>query len=203
MKVSETKLPGVVLIEPAVFDDPRGFFYEGWSESRYTDVGIPGPFVQDNVSRSTRGTVRGLHLQHPYGQAKLVHVLVGEVFDVAVDLRVGSPHFGQWAGATLSESNRHQLYIPPGFAHGFGVVSDTALFAYKCTEYYHPETEITVAWNDPDIGVRWPFPDPTLSGKDRAGARLKTLTDRLPPYAASVQGLRQNRSGAVERFSHE
>ena len=182
MKVSDTDLPGVVLIEPTVFGDLRGLFYEGWSESRYIDAGIPGPFVQDNVSQSTHRSLRGLHLQHPYGQAKLVHVLVGEVFDVAVDVRVGSPHFGQWTGATLSESNRHQLYIPPGFAHGFCVVSDSALFAYKCTEYYHRETEITVAWNDPDIGVRWPFADPTLSEKDRAGAILSTLTEQLPRY---------------------
>ena len=186
MKVSETNLPGVVLIEPTVFDDARGRFYEGWSESRYADAGVPGSFVQDNVSRSTHGTLRGLHLQHPYGQAKLVHVLVGEVFDVAVDVRVGSPHFGRWTGATLSESNSHQLYIPPGFAHGLCVVSDTALLAYKCTEYYHPETEITVAWNDPGVGVGWPIAEPTLSKKDRAGHALAALKDRLPRYAVSA-----------------
>ena len=183
MNVTETDLPDVVLIAPTVFDDSRGIFYENWSASRYTDAGIPGPFVQDNVSKSTHRTLRGLHLQHPYGQAKLVHVLVGEVFDVAVDVRVGSPPFRRWAGAGLSASNRSQLCIPVGFAHGFCVVSETALLAYKCTEYYHPETEITVAWDDPDIGIRWPFPNPTLSEKDRVGASLTTLTDQLPRYA--------------------
>lgn len=182
MKVRGISLPGVVLIEPTVFDDPRGLFYESWSDARYTDAGMSGPFVQDNVSQSGRGTLRGLHLQHPHGQGKLVHVLVGEVFDVAVDVRVGSPHFGQWGGVTLSESNRFQLYIPPGFAHGFCVGSDTALFCYKCTERYHAETEITVAWNDPDIGICWPLAVPRLSHKDRAGQTLKALGDRLPHY---------------------
>ena len=184
MKVSNTCLPGVIRIEPRVFGDTRGFFYETWSASRYADMGLSSPFVQDNVSKSGRGSLRGLHLQHPHGQGKLVHVLVGEVFDVAVDVRVGSPHFGQWGGVTLSESNRHQLYIPPGFAHGFCVVSDTALFAYKCTERYHAETEITVAWNDPDIGIRWPIAAPTLSKKDKAGQVLKALGDKLPRHGA-------------------
>jgi len=185
MKVSGTDLPGVVLVEPTVFDDPRGLFYESWSDARYAAAGMAGAFVQDNVSRSTHGTLRGLHLQHPHGQAKLVYVLVGEVFDVAVDVRVGSPHFGQWTGATLSESNRHQLYLPPGFAHGFCVVSDTALFAYKCTDYYHRETEIAVAWNDPDIGIRWPITEPSLSKNDRTGLPLAALRDKLPQYRAS------------------
>ena len=189
MKLSETTLPGVVLIEPTAFEDPRGLFYESWSESRYIEAGIPGPFVQDNVSNSTNRTLRGLHLQHPYSQAKLVHVLVGEVFDVAVDVRVGSPHFGQWTGATLSESNRHQLYVPSGFAHGFCVVSDMALFVYKCTGYYHPETELTVAWNDPGVGVDWPFVEPLLSNKDRAGQALVALKDRLPRYVTREQSL--------------
>ena len=182
MNVSETDLPGVVLIAPTIFDDSRGIFYENWSASRYADAGIPGAFVQDNVSTSTHRTLRGLHLQHPYDQAKLVHVLVGEVFDVAVDVRVGSPHFGRWTGAALSASNRSQLYIPAGFAHGFCVVSETALLAYKCTEYYHQETESAVAWDDPDIGIRWPFQNPTLSEKDRVGALLTTLTEQLPRY---------------------
>ena len=186
MKVSETDLPGVVLIAPKVFDDPRGLFYESWSAARYADAGIPGPFVQDNVSRSTHGTLRGLHLQHPHAQGKLVHVLVGEVFDVVVDVRVGSPHFGQWTGVVLSESNRQQFYIPPGFAHGFCVLSEIGLFAYRCTDYYHPEAEITVAWNDPDIGIRWPIAEPSLSRKDRAGAPLSALTDQLPPYAPAA-----------------
>jgi dTDP-4-dehydrorhamnose 3,5-epimerase len=193
MKAIGTDLAGVVLIEPTVFDDPRGLFYESWSESRYAGAGVPGPFVQDNVSRSTHGTLRGLHMQHPRGQGKLVCVLVGEIFDVAVDVRVGSPGFGKWTGATLSEFNRHQLYIPPGFAHGFCVVSDTALIAYKCTEYYHPETELTVAWNDPDIGVRWPVAEPLLSRKDKAGALLRSLTDQLPRYVMSEQERAGNR----------
>ena len=184
MKVSDTDLPGVMRIEPRVFADPRGVFYECWSAARYADAGIAGPFVQDNVSQSGRGTLRGLHLQHPHGQGKLVHVLVGEVFDVAVDVRVGSPHFGQWGGVTLSESARSQLYIPPGFAHGFCVVSETALFCYKCSECYHPETEITVAWNDPDVGIRWPIAAPTLNDKDRVGQTLTALRDRLPRYGA-------------------
>ena len=194
MKVSGTNFSGVMLIEPTVLDDFRGLFYESWSASRYAEVGVPGPFVQDNISSSTHGTLRGLHLQHPRGQGKLVHVLVGEVFDVVVDVRVGSPDFGRWTGATLSETNRHQLYIPPGFAHGFCVVSDAALFAYKCTEYYCPETEITVAWDDPDIGIRWPFAEPTLSRKDRAGAALSSLTARLPHCVTSERAV----SGSVE-----
>ena len=185
MKASGTDLPGVVLIEPTVFEDPRGLLYESWSKTRYADAGVPEPFVQDNVSRSTHGTLRGLHLQHPRGQGKLVYVLVGEVFDVAVDVRVGSPDFGKWTAATLSESNKHQLYIPPGFAHGFCVVSEEALVAYKCTEYYHPETEITVAWNDPDLGVRWPIAKPTLSKKDGSGQTIEELEDKLPPFEPS------------------
>ena len=182
MKVAATELPGVVRIEPRLFGDARGGFFESWLASRYSEAGLPNSFVQDNVSTSARGTLRGLHLQHPYGQGKLVQVLVGEVFDVAVDVRVGSPHFGEWSGATLSEANRHQLYVPPGFAHGFCVLSETALFSYKCTEYYHAETEITVAWNDPDIGVRWPSEEPVLSEKDKTGQTLRTLGDRLPRY---------------------
>jgi len=185
MKSRETDLPGVLLIEPTVFKDPRGFFYESWSQSRYAEAGIPGPFIQDNVSRSTQGTLRGLHLQHPHAQGKLVHVLAGEVFDAAVDVRIGSPRFGQWTGAVLSEGNGHQFYIPPGFAHGFCVISDTALFAYKCTDYYHREAEITVAWDDPDVAIHWPVAEPVLSKKDKAGRRLGTLYGVLPRYAAS------------------
>ena len=182
MKVRGTDLPGVVLIEPTIFDDPRGIFYESWSDARYAEAGIAASFVQDNVSTSSRGTLRGLHLQHPHGQGKLVYVLVGEVFDVVVDVRVGSPQFGQWTGSVLSEDNRHQLYLPPGFAHGFCVISDTALFAYKCSESYHPETELTVAWNDPDIGIRWPLAEPVLSKKDAEGKALAALSERLPRY---------------------
>ena len=182
MRVEATDLPGVVCVEPRLFVDARGGLFESWSASRYGEAGLPSSFVQDNISTSARGTLRGLHLQHPYGQGKLVQVLVGEVFDVAVDVRVGSPHFGRWAGATLSESNRHQLYIPPGFAHGFCVLSASALFSYKCTEYYHAETEITLAWDDQDVGVRWPVAEPVVSKKDKAGQTLRALGDRLPRF---------------------
>jgi dTDP-4-dehydrorhamnose 3,5-epimerase len=188
MKVRGTALPGVMLIEPTIFDDPRGIFYESWSDARYAEAGIVASFVQDNVSTSSRGTLRGLHLQHPHGQGKLVHVLVGEVFDVAVDVRVGSPQFGQWTGAVLSETNKHQLYLPPGFAHGFCVMSDTALFAYKCSESYRPEAEITVAWNDPEIAIRWPLTNPILSEKDREGRTLAQLWPRLPQFKLSDEG---------------
>src|SRR6187200_2074462 len=150
MQVRESKLAGVMVIEPAVFQDGRGFFYESWSARKYEELGLPAQFVQDNVSRSGRGTLRGLHLQSPpHGQGKLVFVLEGEVFDVAVDVRVGSETFGQWVGETLSAQNRRQLYVPPGFAHGFCVVSEHVLFAYKCTEAYAPAAEISVLWNDP------------------------------------------------------
>ena len=169
MKVGTTELPGVVRIEPRVCGDSRGVFFESWSDGRYGEAGLPTVFVQDNVSDSARGTLRGLHLQHPNGQGKLVQVLAGEIFDVAVDVRIGSPNFGQWAGVTLSKANRHQLYIPAGFAHGFCVASDTATVVYKCTEYYRVEHELTLAWNDPEIGVGWPIDEPVLSEKDRAG----------------------------------
>lgn len=182
VKVSKTEIPGVVLIEPRVFEDPRGSFCESWSEVRYSEAGIPARFVQDNISKSVRDTLRGLHLQHPNGQGKLVQALVGEVFDVAVDVRVGSPHFGQWTSAVLSEKNRNQLYIPPGFAHGFCVLSDIALFAYKSSAYYDPDREITVAWNDSQIGIRWPLAEPVLSKKDTAGQALEALGELLPRY---------------------
>src|SRR5438067_4976463 len=152
MKVTETVLPGVLMIEPKAFGDQRGFFMELFSVSRYAAIGIHLPFVQDNISRSRRGVLRGLHFQHPYGQAKLVWVLEGEVFDVVVDIRVGSPTFGEWCGTYLSADNKRQLYIPTGFAHGFVVTSSSALFTYKCTEYYHPESERSIRWNDPQIG---------------------------------------------------
>src|SRR5690606_25549683 len=141
MKVTRTKLQGVFVIDPDVFSDARGFFLETWSHRRYSEAGMPHTFVQDNLSRSARGILRGLHLQHPFGQGKLVQVMHGEVYDVAVDVRVGSPTFGQWVGTTLTADNHRQVYIPPGFAHGFCVVSEHALFSYKCTEAYHRETE--------------------------------------------------------------
>lgn len=181
MKAIKTRLRGVLVVEPDVFEDERGFFLETWSQKRYAEIGIPDMFVQDNLSSSTRGVLRGLHLQHPGGQGKLVQVLAGEVFDVAVDVRVGSPTFGEWVGTHLTGVNKRQVFIPPGFAHGFCVVSDTALFAYKCTDFYRRETELGIIWNDPDIGIKWPIADPQLSGKDAAFLRLSQVpADELP-----------------------
>jgi dTDP-4-dehydrorhamnose 3,5-epimerase len=182
VKFSATTLPGVVLIEPDVHQDERGFFLESYQERRYRENGIPGPFVQDNHSHSLRGTLRGLHAQLSRPQGKLVRALAGEMFDVAVDIRRGSPHFGRWVGVTLSGDNFRQLYIPPGFAHGFCVISDRVDVEYKCTDYYDPGGEVTVAWNDPSIGVEWPVTDPILSRKDAAGTPLGMLQERLPPY---------------------
>lgn len=183
MKVTKTKLPGLVVIDPDVFGDARGFFLETWAQHRYAEAGVPEVFVQDNLSKSRAGVLRGLHLQHPFGQGKLVQVLQGEVFDVAVDVRVGSPSFGQWYGCHLSADNHRQMYIPPGFAHGFAVLADDTLFAYKCTEAYHRETELGVAWNDPAIGIEWPLQDPVLSAKDAAYPRLSEIPeDELPRF---------------------
>lgn len=183
MKVLATKLPGVVRVDPAAFGDARGFFMESFNVQRYAEAGIAGPFVQDNISFSQRGVLRGLHLQHPHGQGKLVQALRGEVFDVAVDVRTGSPTFGEWVGEYLSQENKRQLYIPPGFAHGFLVTSDEALFAYKCTDYYHPETEQSVRWDDPRIGIKWPKCDVSLSTKDRDALILDSMpAELLPSY---------------------
>jgi dTDP-4-dehydrorhamnose 3,5-epimerase len=185
MKVTPTRLPEVLLVEPRVLGDSRGFFTETFSAARYADHGIPGPFVQDNLSLSQAGVLRGLHMQHPQSQGKLVMVLRGEVFDVAVDVRVGSPTFGQWAGEYLSADTKRQLYIPPGFAHGFVVTGDEALFAYKCTQYYNPATERSIRWNDPRIGIEWPVASPSLSAKDAAAPFLdEAPPDYLPSYLA-------------------
>lgn len=175
MKVLETKLPGVLIIEPDVHGDARGFFMETWQQKRYAEYGLPANFVQDNLSLSHKGVLRGLHYQDPNPQGKLVYVLQGEVFDVAVDIRRDSPTFGQWVGVTLSSENKRQLYIPEGFAHGFCVTSETALFAYKCTDYYNPQAEHGIIWNDPDIGIEWPVKKPVLSEKDRQNMRLKDI----------------------------
>jgi dTDP-4-dehydrorhamnose 3,5-epimerase len=181
MLITPTRIPEVLVIEPRVFRDARGTFFETWSESRYAEAGIPGPFVQDNISRSTRGVLRGLHLQHPHGQGKLVSVLDGEVFDVAVDVRPSSPTFRQWVGVTLSRDNGLQLWIPPGFAHGFCVLSDEATFHYKCTDAYHPECESTLRWDDPDLAIAWPVSNPVLGDKDRSATRLAEIPrERLP-----------------------
>jgi len=183
MNVIETKLPGVVILEPDVFGDERGFFLETWSAKRYEDAGIPGPFVQDNAAFSRKDTLRGLHFQHPQSQGKLVQILSGEVMDVAVDIRVGSPTFGQWVGEILSDKNHRQLYVPPGFAHGYCVTSETALFSYKCTDFYNPATEGSISWNDPDLEIDWPVTEPILSPKDADCPRLKEIPeDRLPRY---------------------
>ena len=181
MEVKQIELPGVLLLQPRMFRDGRGAFLESWHNERYTALGIPGPFLQDNVSRSVKGVLRGLHFQHPNDQGKLVQVLQGEVFDVAVDVRKASPTFGQWAGATLSADNAHQLWIPEGFAHGFCVTSKEAVFAYKCTEYYHRPSEQAVSWNDPDIGIEWPIKKPSLSDRDFKAPHLKDLDEGLLP----------------------
>ena len=180
MKITRCDIAGLLIIEPKVFGDARGFFLETWHEHRYREAGLDLHFGQDNVSSSRRGTIRGMHFQNPKAQAKLVWVMDGEVFDVAVDLRRSSPTFGRWHGLNLSSQNRLQFYVPPGFAHGFAVLSETALFTYKCTEFYSPKDELTLSWDDPDIGVKWPFSDPVLSEKDKNGVRLKDLpSDRL------------------------
>jgi len=175
MKVTHCDIPGLLIIEPKVFGDARGFFLETWHRQRYRDAGLDVDFVQDNLSSSRRGTIRGLHFQNPRAQGKLVWVVQGEVFDVAVDLRRSSPTFGRWHGLNLSAENRLQFYIPPGFAHGFAVLSETAIFAYKCTDFYSPGDELTLKWDDPDVGVQWPIRNPTLSEKDQRGICLKDL----------------------------
>ena len=176
MEFLPTRLPDVIVIRPEVFEDSRGFFMETWTRKAFEQVGIDADFVQDNYSSSVAGTVRGLHYQIERAQGKLVRVVKGEVFDVAVDLRKSSPDFGQWASEILSAENKKQMWIPPGFAHGFLVLSETTEFEYKCTDYYAPEHERTICWDDPDIGVDWPLADvesPILSQKDQAGLPLK------------------------------
>jgi dTDP-4-dehydrorhamnose 3,5-epimerase len=175
VNVVQTALPGVLLIEPAVHRDDRGFFLETWRKARYRDVGISLPFVQDNHSRSVRGTLRGLHYQIEQAQGKLVQVITGEIFDVAVDLRRSSSTFGRWVGMYLSEENHRQLWMPPGFAHGFLVTSETADVIYKCTAPYAREHERSLRWDDPTVGIAWPLPPaaaPVLSPKDAAGLLL-------------------------------
>lgn len=176
MQIKETDLPGVLIIKPRVFEDARGFFKETYERNRYREAGIPLDFVQDNISRSARGTLRGLHFQIQHPQGKLVQVLRGEILDVAVDLRRDSAHFGKWTSVTLSETNHQQLYVPPGFAHGFCVLSESADVFYKCTDFYHPEYERTLLWNDPDVNIDWPLDvEPLLSEKDLKGSPLSEL----------------------------
>jgi dTDP-4-dehydrorhamnose 3,5-epimerase len=179
MKVTETVLPGVRIIEPRVFGDARGFFLETFQAERYRqEAGIELPFVQDNHSRSRRGVLRGLHCQSPNPQGKLVRVARGEVFDVAVDINPASKTFGKWVGVVLSEENHRQLWIPPGYAHGFVVLSDIADFEYKCTDYYNVSAETGVIWNDPEVGIEWPITDVQLSKKDEL---LPTLAQIRAP----------------------
>jgi dTDP-4-dehydrorhamnose 3,5-epimerase len=172
----------VVVVEPAVHVDGRGFFLETYHAGRYREHGIDGPFVQDNHSRSSEGTLRGLHLQLRHPQGKLIRVIEGEIFDVAVDVRRGSPAFGRWVGVVLSAENFAQCYVPPGFAHGFCVTSRIAQVEYKCTDVYDPESEIGLAWNDPALGIAWPVDRPTLSARDSRHPRLADLLDRLPVW---------------------
>ena len=186
MDIKETNLPGVLILEPKVFTDDRGYFLETWNSTRYEQAGIPGPFVQDNISFSKQGILRGLHFQYPQSQGKLIQVLSGEVLDVIVDIRVGSPTYSQWVAEVLSESNHRQMYVPPGFAHGYCVTSETALFSYKCTDFYNPATEHGIIWNDPDIGIEWPIEQPVLSPKDAVYPRLKDLSPENVPHSGSI-----------------
>lgn len=182
MRFVATDLPGVIVVEPDVHVDGRGFFLETYHADRYAAAGIRGPFVQDNHSCSVRATVRGLHLQVARPQAKLLRVIEGEIYDVAVDVRRGSPTFGRWVGVILSADSHRQCYVPAGFAHGFSVTSETAEVEYKCTDFYDPDTEIGIAWDDPELGIRWPVRAPILSDRDRANPRLAAVRDRLPRY---------------------
>lgn len=185
MKVTPQTLPEVLLIEPQVFGDSRGYFKETFHAERYAQAGMRLPFVQDNASRSSQGVLRGLHLQNPHAQGKLVSVSEGEVFDVAVDVRVGSPNFGKWVGIHLSADNHRQLYVPPGFAHGFAVLSPSAVFVYKCTDLYHPETEIGIAYDDPALGIDWQVKSPNVGAKDAKNLKLAEIDpSRLPRYVA-------------------
>jgi dTDP-4-dehydrorhamnose 3,5-epimerase len=182
VKFVPTEIPGVLLIEPNVHRDARGFFLESYHQRKYSEHGIPGPFVQDNHSHSIHGTLRGLHAQRTRVQGKLVRAVEGEMFDVAVDVRRGSPTFARWVGAVLSGDNFRQLYIPPGFVHGFCVLSNRVHVEYKCTDFYDPGDEFAIAWNDPEIGIRWPIENPLVSPKDAAAPLLREMTDRLPEY---------------------
>lgn len=184
MRISDGGIPGLLIIQPDVFGDERGFFLETWNAERYAEHGFRRGFVQDNLSASRMGVLRGLHFQEPGAQGKLVSVIEGEVFDVAVDIRLGSPTFGKWFGIHLSGKEKTQFFIPPGFAHGFVVLSDRALFMYKCTAPYKPQNELSILWNDPDIAIAWPTTDVTLSQKDTQALRLRDVPlDRLPRFS--------------------
>lgn len=184
MEVGSLSLPEVLLISPQVHQDERGRFVETWNEARFLNAGLNARFCQDNVSFSRRDVLRGLHCQHPHGQGKLVTVLRGRVFDVAVDIRVGSPRFGKWDGVMLDDVDLKQLFVPPGFLHGFVALTDDAVFSYKCTEWYDPSAEFSVHWDDPTIGIRWPIASPLVSARDAAAPLLAAVpTGRLPVYS--------------------
>jgi len=176
MEIIATSIEDVLIVKPDVFKDRRGFFLETYHSSRYRASGIDREFVQDNLSFSSKGTLRGLHFQKTQPQAKLVQVIQGEIFDVAVDIRPKAPSFGKWVGVTLSDQNKHQVFIPEGFAHGFCVISDTALFSYKCSNFYTPSDEGGILWSDPGIGIQWPFQNPIVSDKDQKYPALKELS---------------------------
>ena len=189
MRLIEILLPGVLLLEPKVNADSRGFFLESYHRTRFEEFGILDTFVQDNHSRSTKNTLRGLHYQLNHPQGKLCRVVRGEVLDVAVDIRLGSPNFGKWASALLSEDNKREIYLPAGFAHGFVVLSDNAEFLYKCSDFYHPEDEFGVLWNDPKLGIEWGVSAPLLSKKDEVFPRLDAIShELLPVYKENLAG---------------
>jgi dTDP-4-dehydrorhamnose 3,5-epimerase len=183
MQVTQTPIPGLLIFEAQTFTDSRGWFLESYNEEKYIRSGLTAKFVQDNHSYSVKNVVRGLHFQHYHPQGKLVRVVTGEVFDVAVDIRIGSPTFGKWFGVMLSAENKKQLYIPPNFAHGFSVMSENAEFLYKCTDFYHPGDEIGLSWNDPEINVDWHLQgEAIISDKDAVLPTLAQIRDKLPLY---------------------
>lgn len=186
MRFRDTAVPGVLVVEPDVHRDDRGFFLETYHREKYRQGGLDAVFVQDNHSRSVARTLRGLHAQLRRPQGKLVRAVRGEIFDVAVDIRRGSPTFGRWVGERLSGENFRQLWVPPGFAHGFCVLSDTAEVEYKCTALYDRDDELSIAWDDPEVGIEWPVAEPILSEKDAAAARLAEVAARLPVYPAAA-----------------
>ena|SRR5687767_1152370 len=182
MRFQPTEIPDVITIEPDVHRDARGFFLEYYNERKYREGGIRASFVQDNHSRSMYGTLRGLHAQRRSPQGKLVRAIEGEIFDVAVDVRRGSPTFGRWVGVRLSAENFKQIYVPPGFAHGFCVLSELAQVEYKVSDFYDPTDELGLLWNDPEVGIQWPVQEPLLSAKDESARRLREIMDQLPQY---------------------
>ena len=182
MEVLSTRLPGLILLQPKAFPDERGYFLETYSRERYAKVGIDVDFIQDNHSRSVRGAIRGLHFQMPPGQAKLLRCSRGAVYDVAVDLRRSSPTFGEWEAVELDDVSHRQLFIPVGFAHGLMALSEAADLSYKVTSYYDPVAEVGIAWDDPDLAIPWPLPDPVVSVRDRENPRVAEIMDRLPDW---------------------